>query len=195
MALSFHEQLALTLIDKLVIGVLLATAGLLFNRMLETFKADQAKTLEALKSDLTANLETRRERRASIAEFAKRISAGYHAMEWLTWWAQYDATTFSIEAIDDYNKEMKQLFPEMCAASVMANALNKNSTLATSNISDKLFDLDHKLAQLCVDYANASASDEKSVALAKIGAMHAKLINQDKAFVSEISSVINSPAL
>jgi hypothetical protein len=57
MALTFNEQLTITVIDKGVIGVLVLVAGLWFNSMLEEFKTAQVKAIEELKNDLTRKLE------------------------------------------------------------------------------------------------------------------------------------------
>ncbi len=40
--MTFCQQLLLTIIDKLAIGFLILLAGYLFNRILETFKSQQA---------------------------------------------------------------------------------------------------------------------------------------------------------
>jgi len=47
--MTFKEQLLLTLIDKLAIGILILVAGLLFNRILERFKSKQAFSNEISK--------------------------------------------------------------------------------------------------------------------------------------------------
>src|SRR3981189_2557141 len=84
MALSDSEQLQLTLLDKGLIGLLLVVAGFAFNSMLERFKSNRAKALDALRSDLTLQLEKQREQRTAIGDFARKISVGYQAMEWFT---------------------------------------------------------------------------------------------------------------
>lgn len=49
MELKFHQQLVLTVIDKLLIGLLIAIAGFWLNRYLETFKGQNALQNELLK--------------------------------------------------------------------------------------------------------------------------------------------------
>ena len=111
MELNFTQQLELTLIDKAVIGGLLALAAYVFSRSLEAFKGTQSLELEAFrgtqsqemarlaqeqnrkleefKDHLTVESESRRTVRLAIAEVAKRVAAATHAISWVTWPAKY----------------------------------------------------------------------------------------------------------
>lgn len=194
MALTFREQLTLTIIDKAVIGVLLLAAGLAFNKMLEGFKTAQTKAIEALKSDLTRNLEIDRERRAVIADFAKKISTGYQAMEWFTWKAKYGPKSFSNVDIAGYNDDMKSAFPQIVAAGVMASAVDIDHDGVTAAIAKQLYDLDDKLSRFCVAYADAHDAHDaegKSRALETIGNMHEHITDADQEFVDKISKLVS----
>ena len=155
MALTFQEELTITIIDKAVIGLLLLAAGLWFNRMLEGFKFAQTKAIEALKSDLTRKLEIDRERRTAIADFAKKISVGYQAMEWLTWKAKHSPKIFSKLDIDAYNDDMKSSFPQIVAARVVVSAVDIDRVDVMNAIAERLYKVDGELARLCVTYADA----------------------------------------
>ena len=139
MALTFGEQLAVTVIDKGAFGLLLVVAGFVFNKMLEKFKTeqtklidelktDQTKRIEALKSDLSKNLELDRERRAAIADFAKKVAVGYQAMAWLTWKPKNSPKSFSENDIVTYNDDMKRAFPEIVAARVVVGSIGGGVT-------------------------------------------------------------------
>jgi len=82
MGLTFKQQLILTLIDKAVIGRLLALAAFVFSRSLEVFKTTQSLELETFKraqnekieefkSRLATETESRRNVRLAVAEVAK----------------------------------------------------------------------------------------------------------------------------
>jgi hypothetical protein len=186
MALTFYEQLTITVIDKAVIGLLLLGAGLAFNWMLERFKAQQTKAIEGLKSDLTSKLEKQREQRAAIADFAKKVSVGYQAMEWLTWIAKHNPKSFSELDINGYNEAMKRAFPEIVAARVVASAVDIDPDDVTAAIAEQLYLHDSDIAKLCVKYIHAPDSERQSLALETIGNTHERLLAADHEFVDKI---------
>lgn len=187
MASTFREQLTITIIDKAVIGLLLLAAGLAFNSTLETFKTEQTRMIEALKSDLTRKLEIDRERRAIIADFAKKISTGYQTMEWFTWKAKYSPKSFSNGDIDGYNGDMKSSFPQIVAARVVASGVDIDRDGVMAAIAEELYELDSELSRHCVTYAEAHDPERQSVALEAIGNMHSRIVAADAGFVDKIS--------
>jgi hypothetical protein len=72
MALSFHEQLIITLVDKALIGCLLILAGYGLNRALERFKYDLG--LDATRRGLTSQSQIQFKER-QLAEFYGPIYA------------------------------------------------------------------------------------------------------------------------
>src|ERR1017187_4434105 len=111
MGMSFQENLAITLIDKAVIGGLLALAAYFFNRALEKFRGTQSLELEAFrgtqalemarftqeqsrrieefKSRLLMDSESLRNVRLAVAEVSKRPATATHSICWATWPAKY----------------------------------------------------------------------------------------------------------
>lgn len=201
-ALTFGQQLTITIIDKGAFGLLLAGAGFAFNNMIaklkfdqtktiNELKADQAKRIEALKNDLTENLEILRERRTAIADFARKVSVGYHAMSWLTWKPKNTPQSFSKKDIATYNDDMRLAFPEIVAAHVVASSLIGGGV--TKRLAKQLYDLDAKLALLCGKYSEASDDQSRSAAAKEIGDMHNRINDADEAFVNEITKLASGP--
>lgn len=200
MALTFGEQLTITIIDKGAFGLLLVVAGFVFNRMIEKLrfeqtktidelKNDQAKRIETLRSDLTKRLELDRERRTAVADFAKKVSVGYQAMSWLTWKAK-NSPQFSKKDIVTYHDDMKLAFPEIVAARVVANSLGGG---VTQRLIKKLYETDEELALRCGEYSKARDEHSRSAAARKIGDMHDEIDDEDEAFVNEISKLAAGP--
>lgn len=199
--MTFGQQLWITVIDKGLFALLLVVAGFVFNRMLEKFKAeqtksidalkaDQAEKIEALKSDLTTKLELGRERRTAIADFAKQISIGYQAMAWLTWKPKHTPESFSEKDVDTYNDDIKAVFPQIVAASVIANSIGGG---VTERLARQLYKFDSDLAVLCGKYSEARDDQSRSAAASAIGDMHKRINDADEAFVNEISRLASAP--
>jgi hypothetical protein len=72
--LSFEQQLALTIFDKLVLAGIAAYAIYKFNRLLEAFKSERAGQLEAFKNELTIKGEKEKTIRQAAADLAKKIA-------------------------------------------------------------------------------------------------------------------------
>jgi len=120
--MTFGRQLILTVIDKAVIGGLLALAAYASSRLLEAFKADQSRELEAskltqseklesfkaeenrkleaFKSILVSEGEANRNLRLAVAEVAKRVAAGIHTICWVAWIAKFSPQEFRAEHFD-----------------------------------------------------------------------------------------------
>jgi hypothetical protein len=196
MPLSFSDQVWLALIDKLLIGIVLAIAGYAFSRMLESFKSEQARALDELRNDLTLKLEKQREQRVAIGDFVKKISVGYQAMEWFTWTAKNNPNAFSSQTeIDTYNDEMRKVFPEIVAARVALAAVDVEHEVAIKEISDTLFDLDVELAKRIAKYKDAQDPASQSAALKKIGDKYDDILVADEAFVKRVSGFAGVPNL
>lgn len=193
MPLSFRQQLAITMIDKAAIGLLLLLAGLAFNRMLEGFKSEQAKALETLKTDLARELDVGRERRAAVAEFARKMSAAYQAMEWLSWQAKHNVTGFSSKDVVAYNDDMKGLFPQLVAARVVAGSLAPDHAEALATLAGRLYSWDDELSKACVAYQKATAGSEpQKNALNAIAMLHERITTDDASFVAKMVELAGS---
>jgi hypothetical protein len=196
MPLSFDEQLTITLIDKGLIGILLAVTGYAFSRMLEGFRSEQARALDLLRNDLTLKLEKQREQRVAIGDFVKKISVGYQAMEWFTWTAKNNPNAFSSETeIDTYNTEMKKVFPEIVAARVALAAVDIEHEGVIEEISRKLYSLDEELAKRIAKYKDAQDPVRRSDALKYIGDTYGDIWSADEAFISSIAGFAGAPDL
>jgi hypothetical protein len=66
---EFTQQLMITVIDNLVIGLLLAIAGYWFGKLLERYRTDQSKILEQFKTDQQKAIEQLRGEQALFQEY------------------------------------------------------------------------------------------------------------------------------
>jgi len=164
MELTFTQQLEITLIDKAVIGGLLALAAYVFSRSLEAFKGTQSLELEAFrgtqsqemarftqaqnqnlekfKNQLVAESESRRSVRQAVAEVAKFVAAATHSISWVTWPAKYAPKTFSLAHLDKYDLEIHSRLGDIVGARVVLAALSPAMHARLSPLIDELYDLD-----------------------------------------------------
>jgi hypothetical protein len=178
MELSFKQQLELTLIDKAVIGGLLALAGYVFNRslelfkkaqsiQLEAFKLEQNRKIEEFKSQLATELESRRNVRLAVAELAKRIAAAAHSIAWTTWPAWYCPDSFTSAHLDKYDTEIHVLLSDIVGARVILAALSPRVHGQLSHLTDRLYGLDVDMGE-----AKALFGQNKPQALVKLANLH-----------------------
>jgi hypothetical protein len=156
MGLSFYQQLTITLIDKAVIGGLLAVAAYLFNRSLANFKGTQSlelarftqeqnRSLEEFKTRLTTEGESLRSIRLAVAELAKRLAAANHCICWVCWTAQHAPENFNAAGLDKYEGEIHLLLSEIVGARVVLSALSKSVHDQISPLINKLYQLDAEM--------------------------------------------------
>ncbi len=189
MELSFQQQLEITLIDKAVIGGLLALAAYVFSRSLETFKGTQSLELEAFKGAqsqemanfaqeqnrkleefkgrLTEESESRRSVRMAIAEVAKSVAAATHAISWVTWPAKYASKTFTLTHLDKYDREIHALLGQIVSARVVLAALSPTMHDRLGPLIDKLYDLDVRMGE-----AKRVFGEEPERGLTALSALH-----------------------
>lgn len=188
-AISFSEQLLLTVIDKALIGGLLAIAGFFFSRALEKFKGTQLLELEAFrgaqlidmagftqeqnrkieefKSRLLMESESQRNLRAAVAEVAKRLAAASHCICWTTWPPKYAPRTFKKEDLDKYDREIHLLLSEIVGARVVLAALSPNVHDQLSHLVDRLYDLDVRMGE-----AKSALSEDPERGTAALANIH-----------------------
>jgi hypothetical protein len=188
--MTFRQQLTITLIDKAIIGIILVIVGFTFNRMLESFKAQQMTLIETLKSQETRKNEIARERRAAIAEFAMKLSVGFHIMAWLTWKAKHEPTGFSKKDITTYDAEMRALFPQIVGTRVVVAAVASDSHTQLGQLARTLYSLDEEVAKVCVRYKGAQeGSKDADDAREAIAELYTRIIDQDKSFIQEVAAI------
>jgi hypothetical protein len=187
--LSFGQQLTLTLIDKAVIGGLLALAVFGFNRMLEGFKAIQSKQLEEFKSDQSRNLERIRAEqsreleafkdrlvsegefsrnvRLALSDVSRKLAAGNHAICWLCWAARYAPENVVKEDLDAYDREMHQILSELVGARAVLVALDTELHSQLTPLVLELYQLDVEVGMAKSKFASSPAD-----ALAALATLH-----------------------
>jgi hypothetical protein len=169
MGMSFQENLAITLIDKAVIGGLLALAAYFFNRALEKFRGTQSLELEAFrgtqalemarftqeqsrrieefKSRLLMDSESLRNVRLAVAEVSKRLATATHSICWATWPAKYTPKSFVHAHLDKYDGEIHLLLSDIVAARVVLAALSPSVHNQLSPLIDQLYGLDVEMGE------------------------------------------------
>jgi hypothetical protein len=190
MALSFGQQLELTLIDKCVIGGLLTLAAYVFSKALEAFKGTQSLELEAFrgnqsqelasftqeqnrkleefKNQLTAESESRRNVRLAVAEVARRVAAATHSICWVTWSAKYAPKSFTLANLNKYNGEIHLLLSEIVGARVVLAALSPAMHGRLTPLIDELYNTDVEMGE-----AERLFREDPEKGLAALATLHA----------------------
>lgn len=188
--MTFREQLTITIIDKLIIAILIATVGFFFNRMLESFKTQQTTLIESFKSQETRKNEIARERRIAIAELAKKIAAAYHSMEWLTWKAVHDSTGFCSKDIDAYDNEIKSLFTQIVGTRVVAAAVAPGLNTQAGKMAQELYILDAEISFAGSQYKVAQQENKDTdVSRMAIAEVYPRIVKQRSLFVQKVSEI------
>lgn len=149
--MSFEEELTITIIDKLLIGALLAIAGYYFSKALETYRAAQAK-----KDDISRNV------RLALAELAKSIASGLHSISWLCWAAKHSPTEVA-EKLNGYDKEMHVQLDNLTGSRVALAALDNKMHLTLSPIIDQLYSLDVEVGHAKALYITSAEEGLKAL--------------------------------
>ncbi len=194
--LTFKQQLLITLIDKVVIGGFLVLAAYGFNRLLaafqatqarelesfklsqseklEGFKLDQNRRLEAFKHALATESEISRNLRLAIADIAKKLAAGTHAMCWVCWIAKYSADELQLEHLQTYDKEIHLILSDIVGARVVLAALHEPTHAELSPLIDRLYSLDVDMGE-----AKTRFLKDKPAGLAALAKLHSEAVIYD----------------
>jgi hypothetical protein len=189
MELQFQEQLIITIVDKAMIGGLLAFGAYLFSRSLEKFKGTQALELEAfrgtqalemqrftqeqgrkieeLKSRLVLEAESRRNVRLAMAEVCKRVAAASHSICWTAWPAKYTPKDFSAAHFDKYEAEIHVLLGDIVGARVVLASLSPSVHNQIGPFIDRLYDLDVKMGE-----AKSAFAQDRERGLLEVAKLH-----------------------
>ena len=204
--LTFNQQVVLTLIDKVVIGGLFLLAAYALNKLLETFKSDQAEQLEAfkgglarqledfkseraqllevLKSQLAAKDEAARNLRQAVAEMTKRIAAGIHSMCWLCWVAKYSPEECDEVRLESYDREMHLILSDLVGTRVVVAALDDSIHTSLSPLAGKLYELDVTIGKAKALYANSREKGIKALA-----ELHDETLRFDKELLKAVTTL------
>ncbi len=205
MVLSFRDQLVITLIDKALIGGLLALAAYFFTRSLERFKGTQSLELEAFrgtqslemarftqeqnrkieefKSRLIMDSESHRNVRLAVAEVSKRLAAATHSICWATWPAKDHPKSFE-SLVDKYDGEIHLLFSDLVAARVVLAALSPAVHDQMSPLIDQLYGLDVNMGE-----AKCLFEEDHQRALVALAKLHTAARKLDDALLEAVTNL------
>lgn len=181
--MTFAEQLWITVVDKAIIGIILAFVAIFANRALEKFKADRAIDLETFKSTSLAQQEGARGARAALAEVARLLASASHSICWITWAARFAPRTVSDEAFANYDREMHDHFSRIVAARVVLAALDNEAHERVDALARKVFELDE-----AVSVERCRFGTDAEEALRNLGDIHPQITSFDDKLLTEIAA-------
>ena len=132
--------------------------------------------------------QTNKNVRIAVNEFAKKIAEGIHVICWLCWRARYAPDVFNSEHIDEYEKEMKMVFPALVSSRINLASLDKEYHEKLTMIIDEFYKLESELGQV---YSKYQVESNKSLII-EIGEFWDRAINLDKKLVTDTAKIISS---
>jgi hypothetical protein len=136
-----------------VIGAGLSLMGTLVSGWQES-KLERAKWLRAREDQAIKDL------RIAVADLARRLAAGVHSIEWLTWPAKYQSDDLTVDQLDDkiraYNQEVHGLFSELTGCLVVIAALDRQ-------VYEQMRSLVQAFSSLDADVAMAASARGESL--------------------------------
>lgn len=151
--LSFDEQLTITIIDKAVIGLLLAIAAWALNRGLEAFRAQQTKAIESLKNELSRRTADLGAFRNLARQIGAKTNSALHSMCWLCWFARVAPAQFSVARITQYDQEMHATLAELAGLETEFFVIDPDAAVEISKVVRQIEELDADVATACVQFA------------------------------------------
>jgi uncharacterized coiled-coil protein SlyX len=130
--------------DPTLTGVLIgAVAGILGGYL----SGLQQARLEYKKWEHTRQDETIKEINLAVAELMKKMAATVQAISWFTWEADYRPDRINKKAVDNYDLEMRKLFPEIDSALIVVSALSNKAYEQLSPLVLKIYELDLEVSR------------------------------------------------
>jgi hypothetical protein len=162
--LTFGEQLWITIIDKAIIGLLIAVVAWLLNRSLERFKAEQTRAIESLKTELTRQATDRSAIRTNAQQLSSKISAALHSMCWLCWFARLAPSQMSPERISQYDQEMHVFLSELAGLETALAILDEETATKISTVVKEVEQLDADVGAACIKFKDNPAESCRDLA-------------------------------
>jgi chromosome condensin MukBEF ATPase and DNA-binding subunit MukB len=154
--LTFGEQLWITIIDKAIIGLLIA--------VLERFKAEQTRAIESLKTELTRQATDRSAIRTNAQQLSSKISAALHSMCWLCWFARLAPSQMSPERISQYDQEMHVFLSELAGLETALAILDEETATKISTVVKEVEQLDADVGAACIKFKDNPAESCRDLA-------------------------------
>ena len=130
--------------DPTLLGVLIgAGAGILGGYL----SGWQQARLEYKKWQRTRQDETVKEINLAVTELMKKIATTAQTISWFTWEADYRPDRITKETIDNYDLEIRRLFPEIDSALIMVSSLSNKAYERLSPLVNKIYNLDLEVSR------------------------------------------------
>ncbi len=142
------------------IGALAGLGGALVTAILQA-------RLERTKWQRKEDDEQRDKFEAAVQQFATKVAAAGHSICWLTWIAKENPSRLTQETIDNYDKEIHKLLPEISGLRATLEYLNPASDGEATKLAKELYALDVKVAKAGLTY-----SDDPQSAVASLADLH-----------------------
>ncbi|MBI5294253.1 MAG: hypothetical protein HY869_02175 [Chloroflexi bacterium] len=147
--------------DPTLTGVLIgAIAGILGGYL----SGWQQARLERQKWQRSRQDDTAKEISLAVAELMKKMAATAQNISWFTWEADYRPDRITKEAVDNYDVEMRRLFPEIDSALIVVSALSSKAYERLSPFVKKIYDLDLEVSRDTRMIINAPGKAIKGIA-------------------------------
>jgi hypothetical protein len=183
--LTFPEQILITVLDKALIGGLIAFGGYWFSRSLDKLRAEQALDLEGFKRDQTLRIEkfkndmqltneSSRTIRVALSELSKCIAAATHSICWATWPAKNTPDGFDAQYIVKYDAEIHAILKDITGARVVLASLSPSVHGQVSDLVDELIRLDVDMGKAAKRFRG-----EREAGLEALSELHGKALSID----------------
>jgi len=147
--------------DPTLTGVLIgAVAGILGGYL----SGWQHARLEYQKWQRTREDDTVKEISLAIAELMKKMATAAQYISWFTWEADYRPDRITKDTVDNYDLEMRGLFPEIDSALIVVSALSGKAYERLSPLVKKIYDLDLEVSRDTRMIINAPEKAIKGIA-------------------------------
>jgi hypothetical protein len=135
-----------------LIAAVIAAVVSLFNIFYTTFsqsRLESQKWIQARQDDADKNL------RLAVADLTRKLAIGSHRMGWVTWKAVYARDSFSAEDIATYDKDMREVLPDVIAAHLLIAAMDRKTYDKIGPLAEKLYMIDGAIGQAGHDFINS----------------------------------------
>lgn len=111
-----------------------------------------------------AQLERQREVRLAVAEVARNLGAAIHAISWFTWKAENRPTQLGTLDAQEYDADMKAVFPALTGSLAVLAALSHDAFSRAELLVKEIYSLDERTAIAATGLIMGSKDAPASVA-------------------------------
>ena len=122
--------------------------------------------------------------RSAVAELTRKLAAGIHAIGWLTWKAENYPKKITEDDLENYDKDMKSLFPDIVGSRIAVAALSREMHTKMTPLVNALYNLDAQVAKAAMAFKDTQ--DEGSKALADCYGKSRQFVDEFLEKVTEI---------